>query len=140
MAARTSAIKGISVDCIVQTPEFGTLWVFQVDFRKLVCGQSHMRVAVFQQFYTDAYTFKCLTWEQIAATLDHRTVRILAGQLKPPDDPLIAALKGICATNTVVFEHKNSNPVCFLGDIGRFTGTISNVMQDRLEGKKVLWL
>ena len=108
-----------------------------------------MRVAVLQEFYTDAYSFKCLSWPQIADTLEQRTVRILAGQLKRQDDPLIAALKGICATNKVVFEAGNPHPVCFLGGIGTLTGEISELIEvpckrkdtmaviPRVNGKKV---
>ena len=62
-------------------------------------------------------------------------MRFVAGHLKKKDAPLIAALKGRCATRTVVFEQHNLHPVCFLGDFQRFTGAYSKVRKAEFEGK-----
>jgi hypothetical protein len=136
LAARKSAIKQIRIDTIVSTPHCGAVFVFQVDFKNMVCGQSHMRLAIHHESYRDYMCYQMYTWAGIAWTLENSSVRLLAGHLyQPPHDPLIATLKEYCPVHTVWFEPTNSSPVCFLGDIGKFTGTLSHVMRDRRQGK-----
>jgi hypothetical protein len=136
LAGRCRSIKQVKIDRIVTTPDYGAVFVFQVDFNNMVCGQSHMRVAIHHKMYTDYMCNPPYDWVAIASMLETSSVRIIAGDLKPPPhDPLIAAVDRICATHTVVFERKNSSPVCFLGDIGKFTGTIEKVMEDHTRRK-----
>ena len=136
LAARKSAIRHIKIDTILSTPHCGAVFIYQVDFKNIVCGQSHMRLAIHHASYRDYMCHHMCTWDGLAWTLENSSVRVLAGHLYPPQqDPLIATLKRYCPVHTVWFEPTNSSPVCFLGDIGRFTGTISHVMRDRRQEK-----
>ena len=135
IAARKTATKQIVPDYFARTPDGGAVYVFQCDFKKLVCGQSHMRFAILQQPFWESTWYKTFEWSQVADMLDHKTVRFVTGHLKPKGDPLIAALKGRCATRTVVFEHHNLHPVCFLGAVGKTTGTIFDVKYEHCDGK-----
>ena len=135
VAARKTATKQIVPDYFARTPDGGAVYVFQCDFKKLVCGQSHMRFAILQQPFWESYAYETFEWSQVADMLEYKTVRFVAGHLKNKDDPLIAALKGRCATRTVVFEQHNLHPVCFLGAVGKTTGTIFDLKYERCDGE-----
>ena len=87
LAARKSAIKQIEIDTILSTPHCGAVFIYQVDFKNMVCGQSHMRLAILHKRYNDAWCYPCYSWAQIAELLEYKTVRILAGQLKNKTTP-----------------------------------------------------
>ena len=94
-----------------------------------------MRFAILHEPFWDSQWYEPFDWSQVADMLDHKTVRFVTGHLKPKGDPLIAALKGRCATRTVVFEQHNLHPVCCLGGVGKTTGTIFDISHEHCEGK-----
>ena len=94
-----------------------------------------MRFAILHEPFWDSQWYPPFDWSQVADMLDHKAVRFVTGHLKPKGDPLIAALKGRCATRTVVFEQHNLHPVCFLGAVGKTTGTIFDEKIEHCDGK-----
>ena len=75
--------------------------------------------------YEDAQAYQYFNWQQLAELCNSQAVRILAGQFKKKDDPLIRALKGICTTNTILWQEDHPHPVCILGNIGKITGKMA---------------
>ena len=65
VAARKTATKQIVPDYFARTPDGGAVYIFQWDFKKLVCGQSHMRFAILQAPFWESQWYETFEWSQV---------------------------------------------------------------------------